>query len=71
MTDIVNMSLDELYDLADTLNDIFLLARRYRLDVVDMATLSHMIMDVDARIMRIEEENEKAMNREYEKEALL
>ena len=71
MTDIVNMSLDELYDLADTLNDIFLLARRYRLDVVDMATLSHMIVDVDARIMRIEEENEKAMNREYEKEALL
>ena len=71
MTDIVNMSLDELYDLADTLNDIFLLARRYRLDVVDMATLSHMIVDVDARIMRIEGENEKAMNREYEKEALL
>ena len=71
MTDIVNMSLDELYDLSDTLNDIFLLARRYRLDVVDMATLSHMIVDVDARIMRIEGENEKAMNREYEKEALL
>ena len=71
MTDIVNMSLDELYDLADTLNDIFLLARRYRLDVVDMATLSHMIVDVDARIMRIEGENDKAMNREYEKEALL
>ena len=71
MTDIVNMSLDELYDLADTLNDIFLLARRYRLDVVDMATLSHMIVDVDARIMRIEGENEKAMNSEYEKEALL
>ena len=71
MTDIVNMSLDELYDLADTLNDIFLLARRYRLDVVDMATLSHMIVDVDARIMRIEGENEKAMNREYEKEAIL
>ena len=70
MVDIVNMSLDELYDLADTLSDIMLLARRYRLDVVDMATLSHMIYDVDLRIMRIEEENEKAMNREYEREAL-
>ena len=71
MVDIVNMDYDELCELADTLNDIFLLARRYRLDVVDMATLSHMITDVDLRIMRIEEENEKAMNREYEKEALL
>lgn len=70
MTDIVNMSLDELYDLSDTLNDIFMLARRYRLDVVDMAALSHMIVDVDARIMRIEGENEKAMNREYERAAL-
>lgn len=70
MTDIVNMSLDELYDLADTLSDISLLARRYRLDVVDMATLSHMIADVDAQIMYLEDENEKAMNREYEKEAL-
>ncbi len=70
MTDIVNMSLDELYELADTLSDISLLARRYRLDVVDMATLSHMIADVDAQIMYIEAENEKAMNHEYEKEAL-
>lgn len=70
MVDIVNMDYDELCELADTLSDIFLLARRYRLDVVDMAALSHMITDVDLRIMRIEEENEKAMNREYEKEVL-
>ena len=71
MIDVVNMDYDELCELDDTLKDIFLLARRYSLDVVDMATLSHMIADVDERIMRIEEENEKAMNREYEKEALL
>lgn len=71
MIDVVNMDYDELCDLYDTLKDIFLLARRYSLDVVDMAALSHMIADVDERIMRIEEENEKAMNREYEKEALL
>lgn len=70
MTDIVNMDYGELCELADTLSDIFLLARRYRLDVVDMAALSHMIADVDERIMRIEAENEKAMNREYERDAL-
>ena len=67
---IADMSLDELYDLADTLSDIALLARRYRLDAVDMAALSHMTADVDARIMRIEEENEKAMNRAYERAVL-
>lgn len=71
MIDVVNMDYDELCELYDTLKDIFLLARRYSLDVVDMAALSHMIADVDERIMRIDEENEKAMNREYEKEALL
>ena len=71
MIDVVNMDYDELCELDDTLKDIFLLARRYSLDVVDMAALSHMIADVEERIMRIEEENEKAMNREYEKEALL
>ena len=70
MIDIVNMDYDELCELADTLKDIFMLARRYRLDVVDMATLSHMIYDVDAQIMCIEDENEKAMNREYERAAL-
>ena len=64
MVDIVNMDYDELCDLADTLNDIFMLARRYRLDVVDMAALSHMIVDVDARIMRIEGEHEKHMKRQ-------
>lgn len=71
MIDVVNMDYDELCELYDTLKDIFLLARRYSLDVVDMAALSHMIADVDERIMRIEEENEKAMNREYEKESIL
>ena len=67
---IADMSLDELYDLADTLSDISLLARRYRLDMVDMAALSHMIADVDARIMRIEDENEEAANRAYERAVL-
>lgn len=70
MVDIVNMDYDELCELADTLSDISLLARRYRLEVVDMAALSHMIADVDARIMRIEDENEAAANREYERVAL-
>lgn len=67
---IADMSLDELYDLADTLSDIMLMARRYRLDVVDMAALSHMIADVDARIMHIEDENDKAANRAYERAVL-
>lgn len=67
---IADMSLDELYDLADLLSDALYLARKYSIDGLDADALKREAQAVDARIMRIEDENEKAMNRAYERAVL-
>lgn len=71
MIDVVNMCLDELYDLAEVLDDVRYLAKKYDLEWLDEAALKAEARAVDEQIDKIEAENRADMNREYEKEALL
>ena len=71
MIDVVNMCLDELYDLADTLDDVRYLANKYDPEWIDADALKAEARAVDEQIDKIEAENRADMNREYEKEALL
>lgn len=70
MIDIVNMCLDELYELADTLDDVRYLAKKYDPEWLDADALKAEARAVDDQIDKIEAANRAAMNREYEKEAL-
>lgn len=71
MIDVVNMCLDELYELADTLDDVRYLAKKYDPEWLDADALKAEARAVDEQIDKIEAANRTAMNREYEKEALL
>lgn len=71
MIDVVNMCLDELYELADTLDDVRHLAKKYDPEWLDADALKAEARAVDEQIDKIEAANRAAMNREYEKEALL
>ena len=71
MIDVVNMCLDALYELADTLDDVRYLAKKYDLEWIDADALKAETRAVDEQIDKIEAENLADMNREYEKEALL
>lgn len=71
MIDVVNMCLDELYELADTLDDVRYLAKKYDPEWLDADALKAEARAVDDQIDKIEAANRAAMNREYEKEALL
>ena len=71
MIDVVNMDYDELCDLSDTLSDMLFLTKQYDFDAVDRAALLELSVSVDLRLTEIEMAEEAAMNREYEKEALL
>ena len=71
MIDVVNMCLDELYELADTLDDVRYLANKYDPEWLDADVLKAEARAVDEQIDKIESANRAAMNREYEKEALL
>ena len=71
MIDVVNMCLDELYELADTLDDVLYLAKKYDPEWLDADALKAEARAVNEQIDKIEAANLAAMNREYEKEALL
>ena len=71
MIDVVNMCLDELYELADTLNDVSYLAKKYDPEWIDADALKAETRAVYDQIHKIEAANLAEMNREYEKEALL
>ena len=71
MIDVVNMCLDELYELADMLNDVRYLAKKYDPEWIDTDALKSETRAVYKQIDKIEADNRSAMNREYEKEALL
>lgn len=71
MIDVVNMCLDELYELADMLDDVRYLATKYDPEWLDADALKSEARAVDEQIDKIEAANRAAMNREYEKEALL
>lgn len=71
MIDVVNMCLDELYELADTLDDVRYLAKKYDPEWLNADVLKAEARAVDEQIDKIEAANRAAMNREYEKEALL
>ena len=71
MIDVVNMCLDELYELADTLDDVRYRANKYAPEWIDADALKAEARAVDEQIDKIEAENRADMNREYEKEALL
>ena len=71
MIDVVNMCLDDLYELADTLDDVRYLAKKYDPEWIDADALNAETRAVDEQIYKIEAANLAAMNREYEKEALL
>lgn len=71
MIDVVNMCLDELYELADTLDDVRYLAKKYDPEWLDADALKAEARAVDEQIDKIEAANRAAMNREYEREALL
>lgn len=70
MIDVVNMCLDELYELADTLDDVRYLAKKYDPEWLNADALKAEARAVDEQIDKIEAANRAAMNREYEKEAL-
>lgn len=71
MIDVVNMCLDDLYELADTLDDVRYLAKKYDPEWIDADALNAETRAVDEQIDKIEAANLAAMNCEYEKEALL
>ncbi len=70
MIDVVNMDYGELCELADTLSDMLVLAKRYDFDAVDTAALLELSASVDVRLTEIEMAEEATMNREYERTAL-
>lgn len=70
MIDVVNMCLDELYDLAEVLDDVRYLAKKYDPEWLNADALKAEARAVDEQIDKIEAANKAAMNREYEKEAL-
>lgn len=70
MIDAVNMSLDELYDLAEALDDVRYLAKKYDPEWLDADRLKADALAVDAQIYILEEANRAAMNRDYEKAVL-
>lgn len=70
MIDIVNMDYVELCELADTLSDMLVLAKRYDFEAVDTAALLELSASVDVRLTEIEMAEEAAMNCEYERAAL-
>lgn len=67
---IADMSLDELYDLADLLSDALYLARKYPIDGLDADALKREAQAVEERIDRFSEAEEAAMNRAYERAVL-
>lgn len=67
---IADMSLDELYDLADLLSDALYLARKYPIDGLDADALKQEAAAVDAAIDRLNEAEEAAANRAYERAVL-
>lgn len=67
---IADMSLDELCDLADLLSDALYLARKYPIDGLDADALKREADAVDAAIDRLNEAEEAAMNRAYERAVL-
>ena len=67
---IADMSLDELYDLADQLSDALYLAQKYPLDGLDADALKREAAAVDERIDRLNEAEEAAANRAYERAVL-
>lgn len=71
MIDVVNMCLDELYDLAEVLDDVRYLAKKYDPEWLDADALKAEARAVDDQIDKIEAANRADMNRQYEKEALL
>lgn len=71
MIDVVNMCLDELYELADTLDDVRYLSKKYDPEWIDADALKAEMRAVDEQIDKIESANRADMSREYEKEALL
>ena len=71
MIDVVNMDYDELCELADTLDDVRYLAKKYDPEWIDADVLKAEVRAVDEQIDKIEAANLAEMNREYEKEALL
>lgn len=70
MIDVGNMCLDELYDLADTLDDVRYLANKYDPEWMDEAALKAEARAMDEQIDEIEAENRADMNREYKRAAL-
>ena len=60
-----------MYELADTLDDVRYLAKKYDPEWLDADALKAETRAVYDQIHKIEAENRAAMNREYEKEALL
>lgn len=71
MIDVVNMCLDDLYDLAEVLDDVRYLAKKYDPEWLNADALKAEARAVYDQIDKIESENRADMNREYEKEALL
>ena len=71
MIDVVNMCLDELYDLAEVLDDMRYLAKKYDPEWLNADALKTEAHAVAEQIDKIEAANRAEMNREYEKEALL
>ena len=71
MIDVVNMCLDELYGLAEVLDDVRYLAKKYDPEWLNADALKAEARAVDEQIDKIEAANRATMNREYEKEALL
>lgn len=70
MIDVVNMCLDELYELADTLDDVRYLAKKYDPEWLDADALKAEARAVDDQIDKIEAANLATMNREYEQDVL-
>ena len=70
MIDVVNMDYDELCELADTLSDMLVLAKRYDFDAVDTAALLELSVSVNVRLTEMEMAEEATMAREYERAAL-
>ena len=71
MIDVVNMCLDELYELADTLDDVRYLSKKYDPEWIDADALKAETRALGEQIHKIEAAKLDGRNREYEKEALL
>lgn len=67
---IADMSLDELYELADLISDALYLAHRYPIDGLDEDALRREADAVDGRIEQLNDAEEAAENRAYERAVL-